>query len=1207
MAKPDNAVSKFSITALAAGIAATSAFTGAATSFAEDTAPAANDSQVKPAKDGHEARELVKADTKAQQAAETEAKAQKAADDATAAEQAAAKEAKAAKQAAVDSVNEAKKSTEADAVAAETAAAEADKAKETADADAAKADENVTSATTAKEDADKALADAPAPDQAAFDKAKQDAAQAKAGLDEATSAKTKADADAEAAQQDLISANATKVQADEAVQRATTASKEAAEAQDKAEQAVKEAQAKVDATSGESDEIVQRAEAALDTAKNELKTAQAKKTAADNTLAAAEVKAKETAASAAEKQQTAERANVLKQAAEKALGEAQQDKEAAEIAAEAAQQKLKKAKENQQQAEAAVNAAQEQINSAKDKVEKATTAKTQADANVTAAEQALADAKKEAGPGHTFEEGSRGFFESVGATDAVKILDSDTYGPDTIGKNGPYATHVLGIKDAPVNVAKYLNENNQWVDNPVYNKTFTGYNRSNAETSATNLDNMKNTLDWIAEGNRLRALHGLPALKISHSLMAVAQSNLNLSIQLEKAKSFTPHSSQHDVGENIASASASGPLRLETFNPYGDEDIDKSPTHNPSWYKGPGYLNGWYWGEKRNLEENNGFQTGHYLTLVDRNGEDKKHNREGIKFVATGFAGAKDGAGPYQYGLTMTQVFASESTTGMWGLEGGDILYTLKEYKEIFDKYYNAVKSGNASTTDPAVVKAQQDLDAARQTAKQAQQELENANAELTNANKTFTEALNAKTQKAAAVAAAQEEANTKAQALQSAITDLASKTNDAKVTAEQAARLNDEAKTAKQLADSAKQAETEERAKVAELAVEVANKQAIVEQKQKDLEAAVSGTAAAQAVAELKKANADLEAKKAEKTDADVKLAAAQAKAETTSAAAQEAQTKLDEANTAKQAAEENLTKATEADKKAQETLKPFAEQETKHQQAKDAADKAAANLEKASTAKRAADDAAAKAADKASEAGTTAKAKRALADKVAAVDPAVGLTEQQAADEDLAKFAEKFDAAKAAAQIYAEKTVATNNARSDLDIAAEKAASAKAVADKAKDAWLAASSFTATPDSGYAGVAIDVTGYGFLPGEKVLLEFHSAPVALGETVADATGSISETVVVPADAAAGAHTVVATGQTSGLVLNANVSVLAAQKTEQNQGKNNAQGPKRAVNAKKAARGLPTTGSAGSLPLTELALLGLVAPAIAVAIRRRDN
>ena len=61
------------------------------------------------------------------------------------------------------------------------------------------------------------------------------------------------------------------------------------------------------------------------------------------------------------------------------------------------------------------------------------------------------------------------------------------------------------------------------------------------------------------------------------------------------------------------------------------------------------------------------------------------------------------------------------------------------------------------------------------------------------------------------------------------------------------------------------------------------------------------------------------------------------------------------------------------------------------------------------------------------------------------------------------------------------------------------------------------------------------------------------------------------------------------------LILNANVSVLAAQTTEQNQGKNNAPGPKRAANAKKAARGLPTIGSAGRLPLTELALLGLVA------------
>ncbi|MBO7370203.1 MAG: hypothetical protein J6U11_04055, partial [Campylobacter sp.] len=83
--------------------------------------------------------------------------------------------------------------------------------------------------------------------------------------------------------------------------------------------------------------------------------------------------------------------------------------------------------------------------------------------------------------------GSIGFFDAVGASNAVSIL------------NG---TH---------------NQTPSW-----YNEA--GINLNNPTTAdTTNLDNMERSFEIIKETNRLRALDGLTAYEITHDAMAIAQ------------------------------------------------------------------------------------------------------------------------------------------------------------------------------------------------------------------------------------------------------------------------------------------------------------------------------------------------------------------------------------------------------------------------------------------------------------------------------------------------------------------------------------------------------------------------------------------------------------------------------------------------------------------------------------------------------------
>lgn len=128
--------------------------------------------------------------------------------------------------------------------------------------------------------------------------------------------------------------------------------------------------------------------------------------------------------------------------------------------------------------------------------------------------------------------------------------------------------------------------------------------------------------------------------------------------------------------------------------------------------------------------------------------------------------------------------------------------------------------------------------------------------------------------------------------------------------------------------------------------------------------------------------------------------------------------------------------------------------------------------------------------------------------------------------------------------------------------------------------------------------GQEMELVATGFQPGETVAFYLHSEPVLLGTAVADADGVARLTVAVPADVPAGAHTVYATGGTSGrwAALPVELAVPVAAPVPA------AATPTAAPTAADAA--LATTGAEGGV-LTTLAWTLLLAGAALVVLARR--
>lgn len=160
---------------------------------------------------------------------------------------------------------------------------------------------------------------------------------------------------------------------------------------------------------------------------------------------------------------------------------------------------------------------------------------------------------------------------------------------------------------------------------------------------ATSLENMQASIAYLKECNEIRKQEGLPELKVSAWLMAVAQVNAN------HAKYNIEHAGVYVTGENLAWG-------------YGDANTAASP------------YRGWYDEEKAEyLAGNHNFSDiGHYKNIVEG------------RYTVTGYAIGTNG----QFSMAHCQEFLDE----VMGVDD-DVQMTVSEFEQSFNDYCNNLKS----------------------------------------------------------------------------------------------------------------------------------------------------------------------------------------------------------------------------------------------------------------------------------------------------------------------------------------------------------------------------------------------------------------------------------------------------------------------------------------------------------------------------------
>lgn len=141
--------------------------------------------------------------------------------------------------------------------------------------------------------------------------------------------------------------------------------------------------------------------------------------------------------------------------------------------------------------------------------------------------------------------------------------------------------------------------------------------------------------------------------------------------------------------------------------------------------------------------------------------------------------------------------------------------------------------------------------------------------------------------------------------------------------------------------------------------------------------------------------------------------------------------------------------------------------------------------------------------------------------------------------------------------------------------------------------------------------GGSVTVTGTGFDAGERVLLELHSDPVALGDATTGPDGTFTRTVVIPAGTAAQAHEIVARGESSGRAARAELAVYeqggsnGGNPSDGGNGNGNGQVlPSPSPSAAGDTQSLASTGGSGVAGGLLAGALALIGGALLFAVRR---
>lgn len=361
----------------------------------------------------------------------------------------------------------------------------------------------------------------------------------------------------------------------------------------------------------------------------------------------------------AQAQTSLDTARTNKSSADAALTQATQDQASKQTAYEEAQSTpaVTSAKNNVANAVAARKNAQKNLDQARQKVTRLegqegannptivrlTRERDQARAALTTAEATTAQKQAAATEADQLKtQGTAGYFKHKGATGAFKILTD-------AGSSG---------------------------------KTFQSIHLGQSG-DATSMDKMLETLRWLNKANQLRQSEGKPELKVSDSLMAMAQADADWT----RDDRLHGHAAVFPIGENVAYSA-----NPATYDPF----------------------NSWYTEEKRNKANGTG-QTGHYDNIVN------------AAYTITGFAVTCTSTNV----VTMSQTFLfSEPLTRVTSsnpLWAGNQNATVSDYFQDVNNYLAYLNNAQSDLTTAQAAEA-----AARTNLTTRQNDLNTALASIT-------------------------------------------------------------------------------------------------------------------------------------------------------------------------------------------------------------------------------------------------------------------------------------------------------------------------------------------------------------------------------------------------------------------------------------------------------------------------------------------
>ncbi|MBR1818648.1 MAG: hypothetical protein IJ780_00750, partial [Neisseriaceae bacterium] len=208
-----------------------------------------------------------------------------------------------------------------------------------------------------------------------------------------------------------------------------------------------------------------------------------------------------------------------------------------------------------------------------------------------------------------------GLMATPAVADTWNVTANNGYTNTTSGTSGTYDNNFFRPGKAPTHAGSAGFFDAQ--GNAAARDIVTGANSSSwyqnakvylGETGdATNLQNMKQSIDIVRKANEYRAKDGLPALKISDPMMAMGQIRANWSAAVQ-------YYHAPDLGDLFSLGLVGGWGAENLATDHTGEFIRNEPNIDlvtAAFYK-------WYDQEKVNYDTNNGGQTGHYTNIISQ-------------------------------------------------------------------------------------------------------------------------------------------------------------------------------------------------------------------------------------------------------------------------------------------------------------------------------------------------------------------------------------------------------------------------------------------------------------------------------------------------------------------------------------------------------------------------------------------------------------